>query len=187
VRTLVPLLATALLCACASSEGSSPAPSRVETLKTGVKQGGEKVATATVRGAVVVGDSVGTAYRGVTSGFEEPEGASAYGPYPRDYVNTIRKHMMRFQGVKDTASFQFGKPVRAYLNKGLLRGGDIDWQGWVVDVTIETKTVFGQPDVDECVVRMKDGDVVEVLEKAYAGALRRVSEETPPAPAAPRR
>jgi hypothetical protein len=151
-----------------------------------MKESGQKVASATVRGAEVVGDSVGTAYRGVTEGFEDPENAAAYGPYPRDYVNVIRKHMVRFEGTKKTASFQFGKPVKSYLNKGLLRGGDVEWQGWVVDVAIP-KIVFGKPRVDEYVVRMKDGEVVEVIDKAYAGALRRVSADTPPVPAAPRR
>ena len=32
---------------------------------------------------------------------------------------------------------------------------------------------------------MKDGEVVEALEKAYAGAIRRVSDDGPPVPAAP--
>jgi hypothetical protein len=131
-----------------------------------------------------VSDSVGVAYRGVKTGFAEPK-SDGYGPFPRDYVSSVRKHMLRFGGVKETASFQFGKPVRAYLNKGLLRGGDIEWQGWVVDLSIETKTALGQPEVDEYVVRMKDGEIVEVIEKPYASALRRVSGD-PSVPAAPR-
>jgi hypothetical protein len=184
VRTLALFIATALLCSCSTSPDTA---SKVDALKTGVKEGSQRAASATVRGAEAVGESVGTAYRGVTNGFETPEDQAAYGPFPRDYVTTIRKHMMRFEGVKESASLKFGKPARSYLNKGLLRGGDIDWQGWVVDLTIEAKTVFGQPDIDEYVVRMKDGEVVEVLEKEHAGALRRVSEDAPPVPAAPRR
>ena len=182
MRTLALLAAVSVICSC-STDGTGD---RVETLKTGVKEGGQKVATATARGAVAVGDSVGTAYRGVTNGFEEPADQAAYGPYPRDYVNAIRKHMTRFEGVKESASFQFGKPVRSYLNKGLLRGGEIEWQGWLVDVSIP-KTRFGQPAVDEYVVRMKDDDVIEVLKKEYAGAFRRISDEPPAPPAAPRR
>jgi hypothetical protein len=88
--------------------------------------------------------------------------------------------------VKQPASFQFGKPVRAYQNKGLLRGGAVDWQGWVVDLVIETKTPFGQPDTREYVVRMNEDDVVEVVDKAYAGAIRRVSAAGS-VPAAPQR
>jgi len=100
-------------------------------------------------------------------------------------VRTIRKHMHRFERVPETASFRFGKPERSYLNKGLLRGGDVEWQGWIVEVAIETTTAFGQPHTDEYVVRMNDGDVVEVLEAEYAGALRRVRQDPPSAPAAP--
>jgi hypothetical protein len=181
VRTLALLITASLACSCSTVSDTAP---DVETLTTGVKQGGQKVATATVRSAEAVGESVGTAYRGVTNGFENPANEAAYGPYPRDYVNAIRKHMVRFEGIKENASFQFGKPVRSYQNKGLLRGGDIDWQGWVVDVAIP-RIRSGKPHLDEYVVRMKDGDVVEVIDKAYAGALRRVSDDPPPAPAAP--
>ena len=186
VRTLALLIAITLLCSCSTTPES---PSRLEAVKTGVKHGRQRAATATVRGAEAVGESMGTAYRGVTNGFEMPEGQSAYGPYPQDYVSAIRKHMIRFEGVSESASLQFGKPVRSYLNKGLLRGGDVDWQGWVVDLTIETKTVFGQPDIDTYVVRMKDDEVVEVLPKEHAGALRRVGGDDvlAPAPAAQRR
>jgi hypothetical protein len=180
VRTLAPLLAACLLCSCSALEGGAPDP---EALKADVRQGTERVASATVRGAEAVGDSVGVAYRGVKTGYAEPR-SDSYGPFPRDYVSAIRKHMLRFGGVKETASFQFGKPVRAYLNKGLLRGGDIEWQGWVVDLSIEGKTALGQPEVDEYVVRVKDGEIVEVIEKAYASALGRVSsEDAQPAPA----
>ena len=150
MRTLALLIAAALLCSCTSQSTSSPkveatSPSEVEAVKTGVKKGGQKVASATVRGAEAVGESVGTAYRGVKKGFEKPQNGTAYGPYPGDYMNTIRKHMMRLEGVTRTASFQFGKPERSYQNKGLLRGGDIDWQGWVVDVTIERRPSRATP------------------------------------------
>lgn len=183
VRTLVLFITAALLCSCTSLEGST---ADTDTWTSEVKEGSAKVARATARGAEAVGDSMGTAYRGVTHGFEDPAD-KAYGPYPRDYVNTIRKHMMRFEDVPEKSGFRFGKPEKAYLNKGLFRGGDIEWQGWIVDVAIESTTAFGQPHTDEYVVRMNDGDVIEVLEKRVAGALRRVSQEKPPVPAAPRR
>jgi hypothetical protein len=179
VRILTLLPIAALLCSCRSV----PAPDTgaiAADLKQDVQQGGELVASASIRGAEAVGESVGTAYRGVQKGFDEPDN-NAYGRFPQDYVTTIRKHMIRYEGVKQPASFQFGKPVRAYLNKGLLRGGTVEWQGWVVDVAIETKTAFGQPNTHEYVVRMNEGDVVEVLDKAYAGAIRRVSAQTVPA------
>jgi hypothetical protein len=179
LRTILPVLAALLLCACTSLEGTT---ADEETWTAEVKQGAGKVAQATARGAVAVGDSLGTAYKGVTTGFEDPAN-SAFGPYPKEYVRTIRKHMLRFEDVPETASFRFGKPERSYLNKGLLRGGEIEWQGWIVDVAIETTNAFGQPRTQEYVVRMNDGDVVEVLEARYAGALRRVSQEPATSPA----
>jgi len=180
VRTLVVAAAALFACACTSLEGTTP---DLDTWTHEVAEGGRKAASATARGAEAVGDTVGTGYRGVTNGFEDPADEEAYGPFPHDYVAVIRKHMRRFEGVGPGASFKFGKPVRSYSNKGLLRGGDIEWQGWIVDVSIETTAAFGQPHSEEYVVRMNDGDVVEVLEAKYAGALRRV--EPKPAPAAP--
>jgi hypothetical protein len=180
LRTILPLVAALLLCACTSLHG--PAPD-METLRSEVKQGALTVASVTARGAVAVEDSFGTAYEGVKTGYEDPK-YGAFGPYPEDYVRIIRKHMQRFEGVPETASFRFGNPERAYLNKGLLRGGKVEWQGWVVDVAIMTKTAFGQPHTEEYVVRMDDGDVVEVLEARYASALRRVKQDPPSTPAA---
>jgi hypothetical protein len=150
-------------------------------------EGTRKVAAGTARGARAVGRSIGTAYRGVSQGFQDPADAAAYGPYPDDYVSVIRKHMLRFEGVDERASFEFGQPVRSYLNKGLLRGGEVEWQGWIVDVSIRTTSAFGQPQTEAFVVRLSHGDVVEVLEAAYAGALRRVTDAAPPAAASPDR
>jgi hypothetical protein len=176
-------LACATLAACTSLEGTT---ADTDTWTSEVKEGAEKVGSATARGAKAVGHSIGTAYRGVSNGFEDPKN-KAYGSFPKNYVAVIRKHMMRFNGIDETSSFEFGQPVRSYLNKGLLRGGDIEWQGWVVDVAIKTSTAFGQTHVDEYVVRMNDGDVVEVLPAAYAGALKRVpAGSSPAAPAPPR-
>jgi hypothetical protein len=180
LRTIVPQVAALLLCACTSLEGTT---AEEGTFTSDVRKGARTVASATARGAEAVGDSLGTAYEGVTNGFQDPE-YGAFGPYPKDYVLTIRKHMQRFEAVPATASFRFGRPERGYLNKGLLRGGKVEWQGWVVDIAIETKTAFGQPHTGEYVVRMNDGEVVEVLEAEYASALRRVEEDPPPAAAA---
>ena len=183
MRALLLLIASAALCSCVSR------PDR-GTWRTEIAENTQKVASATVRGAEataeVVGDSMDTAYRGVKQGYAPPD-PGAYGPRPRDYVNEVRKYMLRFEGVESTASFQFGQPVRAYLNKGLMRGGDVEWQGWLVDVETQSKTALGQPDVARYVVRMKDGEIVEVIDREYASVFRRVPEDPPPAPAAPRR
>jgi len=170
-------LSGSALCACTSLEGTT---ADTDTWTSEVKEGAEKVGSATARGAKAVGHSIGTAYRGVSNGFEDPN-SKAYGPFPKNYVAVIRKHMMRFNGIEESASFEFGQPVRSYLNKGLLRGGDVEWQGWVVDVAVKTSSAFGQTHVDEYVVRMNDGDVVEVMPAAYAGALKRVPAQPGPA------
>ena len=179
VRTLACTAALLCLCACTSLEGTT---ADTETWTSEVKAGTQKVAAATARGAKAVGSSIGTAYRGVSNGFEDPA-AKAYGPFPRNYVAVIRKHMIRFEGIDPSSGFEFGQPVRAYLNKGLFRGGDIEWQGWIVDVSIKTVTAFGQPHVDEYVVRMSNGEVEEVLEARYAGAMKRFTSEHDSVPA----
>jgi hypothetical protein len=179
VRTLVCIAALLLFCACTSLEGPT---ADTDTWTSEVKQGTEKVASATARGAKAVGSSIGTAYRGVSNGFEDPA-SKAYGPFPKNYVAVIRKHMIRFEEVDPSSGFEFGQPARAYLNKGLLRGGDIEWQGWIVDVSVKTITAFGQTHVDEYVVRMAEGEVVEVMEARYAGALKRVTTEHKQVPA----
>src|SRR5512144_242559 len=115
-------LACAALGACTSLEGPT---ADTDTWTSEVKEGTQKVASATARGAKAVGHSIGTAYRGVSNGFEDPR-SKAYGPFPKNYVAVIRKHMMRFNSIDENASFEFGQPVRSYLNKGLLRGGDIE-------------------------------------------------------------
>ena len=113
------------------------------------------MATATVRSAEAVGESVGTAFRGVTNGFEDTfRDRDRLPDAPRDYVNAIHNTWCASRASRRRPSFQFGKPVRSYQNKGLLRGGDIDWQGWVVDVAIP-RIRSGKPHVDEYVVRTR--------------------------------
>ncbi len=182
-HTLALFIAAFLIGACTSLEGTG---ARVETLTTDVRDGTGRVAAVTARSAEAIGDSVGTAYRGVKQGYEEPE-SQAYGPAPRNYASAIRKHMLQFERVSRTASFSFGQPVKGYLNEGLLRGGEVEWQGWLVDLQIASRTRLGQPEVDEYVVSMKDGEIVEVIEKDHAGAFQRVSPDRPPVLASPQR
>ena len=145
------------------------------------------MASATVRGAEAVGESVDTAYQGVKNGFEDPEN-EAYGPYPRDYASTIRKHMRRFEGVKETASFQFAQAREGLSEQGPAAGRRDRLAGLGGGPRDRNEDRhFGQPDVDDYAVRMKDGDVVEVIEKSYAGAFRRISDQPASVPAAPQR
>jgi hypothetical protein len=161
--------------ACSSIDGPS---SDVDTWKDDWKDRAVAVKDGAARGAEAVGESLGTAYQGVREGFEEPA-AGAYGPYPKGYPEAIRRHMLRFEGVPEDASFEFGQPEKGYMNDGILAGGKIEWQGWLVDVEVETETFAGQKRKKAYVVRMSDGEVVEVQDAAYAGVLRRAGPAAP--------
>lgn len=163
--------------ACTSIDGPTE---DVKTWKSSWKHRAVAVKDGAARGAEAVGDSLGTAYRGVREGFEDPE-EGRYGPYPKGFAGVIRRHMLRFEGIPEDASFRFGKPEKGYMNRGILAGGEIEWQGWLVDVEVETTTFAGQKRVKPYVVRMTDGEVEEVEDGAYAGAIQRLADDTPPA------
>ena len=184
LRSLLLVLAW-LGTACGSTRGpsadASPWQDRAAVVKNGAERGaevvGESLGTA-YRGAEAVGESLGTAYRGARDGFEEPS-ADSYGPYPKDYAKVIRQHMLRFEGVPGDASFHFDRPEKGYLNDGILTGGRVEWQGWVVDMKIETKTFAGQRRTKAYLVRMSNGEVVDVQDAAYATTLRRAAPAAP--------
>lgn len=114
-------------------------------------------------GASAMGRGMGTAYQGVRHGFAEPESDADFGPYPKDYAVLVKKHFMRVLRYSDDASFRFGRPQKGYLSKGLLRGGGIAWQGWLVDVDVETRqSLTGHRKTRPYVVRLRDGEVVDV-------------------------
>ena len=153
----------------------------VDTWKSNWKGRAVAVKDGAAAGAEVVGESIGTAYTGIREGFEDPA-ANGFGKPPVRYAERIRKHMIRFEGVPEKASFKFGKPEKAYMNAGILAGGQIEWQGWVVDVEVETTTFAGQKRSKAYVVRMTDGEVEEVCDAKYAaGAVRRLEPRPPPA------
>lgn len=171
------LLACALLVGCSSIEGPT---SDVDQWKQTWKERAGAVAEGAGRGAEVVGESLGTAYRGVRSGFQEPD-PNDFGPYPDDYAAAVKRHMLRFEGVNENASFRFGRPVKGYSNDGILAGGEVDWQGYIVELEVETERFGGQKRTKAYVVRIRDGEVVEVLDATYAGALKRFDASMPAA------
>jgi hypothetical protein len=171
------LLACALLVGCTSIEGPT---SDVNQWKQTWKGRAGAVAEGAGRGAEVVGESLGTAYRGVRSGFQEPN-PNGFGPYPDDYAAAVKRHMLRFEGVDEDASFRFGRPLKGYSNDGILAGGEVDWQGYIVDLEVETERFGGQKRTKAYVVRIRAGEVVEVLDATYAGALKRFDASMPAA------
>ncbi len=143
-----------------------------EAWATSVKSGAVGAAHATARGAAAAGAALGTAYQGVRGGFAEPD-PKGYGRHPEGFAAAIRKHMVRFEGVPEQASFRFGRPEKGYLNEGLLAGGAVAWQGWLVEFEVVRAARFeSQTKPERYVVRMRDGDVIEVLRAEYAEGLR---------------
>ena len=132
-----------------------------------------KIGDRAARGAAAVGSTLGAAYEGVTDGFDQPED-DAFGRYPSHYAEEIRKHFERFLDMPTRANYELGKPVKGYINKGILLGGGVAWQGWLVDVEVVTSSrLTGLSRARTYVVRMRDGDVVDVHDEKSIGVLRR--------------
>lgn len=173
----LPLLAAL---GCTSIDGPTE---DVDTWKSSWKGRAVAVKDGAAAGAEVVGESIGTAYTGIRDGFEDPAD-DGWGRPPSRYPERIRKHMIRFEGVSEKANFKFGAPERGYMNAGILAGGAIEWQGWLVDVEVVTTTFAGQQRSKGYVVRMTEGEVEEVHDAKYVSAIRRVEPSTQPAAAA---
>ncbi len=43
----------------------------------------------------------------------------------------------------ESARYRFGEPQRAYVNNGLLRGGNVVWQGYVIYFFVNAKNSYG--------------------------------------------
>jgi len=132
---------------------------RAERAADAVGRGMVTGAKAVGSGASAVGRGLATAYRGVRDGFEEVDKRGDFGPYPENYPALVRHHLVRFEGFGEDTSFRFERPEPGYLNAGLLRGGKVEWQGWLVDVEMPGKP--GQPPKQRY-VRIRDGMVVDV-------------------------
>lgn len=154
----LPLLACLLLPACASSpEAEKPDVGR------GVIEGSKAVGRAVKDGATAFGHGMGTAYSGVRHGFQEPSDEATFGPYPKNYVDTVKKYFFRVLRYPEDTRFVLGRPQKGYMNKGLFRGGGVAWQGWLIDVEVETvQSLTGHRAGHEYVVRMRDNEIIEV-------------------------
>ena len=159
--------------ACASSpEGVAEKPD----LGRGVIEGSKAVGRAVANGAVAFREGMGTAYRGVRHGFQEPSDDAAFGPHPRGYVDLVKKHFFRVLRYPDDTRFRFARPQKGYMNKGLFRGGGVAWQGWLVDVDVETVQSLTKHRAGRSyVVRIRDGEIIEVHQDSTL--LRRLEQE----------
>jgi hypothetical protein len=179
-HTFSVILATLSLVGCSSLSGP---PQETDQWKREWKGRAARWAGGASRGASAVGSSLGTAVKGVRTGFEDPD-AGAFGPYPRDYMDQIRSHLLRFEGVPPDASMRFGRPEKGYISQGILRGGEVVWQGYLVDVEIEHRSkIASQSRTRAYVVRLHDGEVIEVHNARQTAALRRLPSSAPAKPA----
>jgi hypothetical protein len=144
----------------------------------GVIEGSKAVGRAVKHGATAFGRGMGTAYQGIRHGFQEPSQDAAYGPYPKGYVVAVKKYFHRVLRYPEDTRFVLGRPQKGYMNRGLFRGGGVAWQGWLIDVQVETvQNLTGHRADHAYVVRMRNNEIIEV--HSDSTLLRRV--EQPPA------
>ena len=175
-HTFSVIVAAVALAACSSLSGP---PQETDQWKAEWKGRASRWADGASRGASAVGSSLGTAVRGVRTGFEDPD-EDGFGPYPRNYAQTIKSHLVRFEGIAPDASIRFGRPEKGYITQGILRGGGVVWQGYLVDVEIEhVSKIESQSRTRTYVVRLRDGEVIEVHSAQHTAALRRLSASVP--------
>jgi len=67
-----------------------------------------------------------------------------YGYPPLNYRATIKNYFANKIKRANSASYTFSTPQRAYKRRGLAYGGDINWRGWIVDVSIVTPSRSGR-------------------------------------------
>ena len=157
----LPFLACLLFAACASTPEEEVADK--PDLGRGVIEGSKAVGIAMKDGAVAFGRGMSTAYRGVRHGFQAPADEAAYGPFPKHYVDNVKKHFFRVLRYPDDTRFVLGRPLRGFMNQGLLRGGGVAWQGWLVDVEVETvQSLTKHRAGRRYVVRLRDDEIIEV-------------------------
>ena len=69
---------------------------------------------------------------------------SAYGYPPKEYRKKIKNYFFNKLNRKNISNYVFSKPQRAFKRKGLAYGGAISWKGWLVDVTVTTRSRTGR-------------------------------------------
>ena len=75
--------------------------------------------------------------------FQVPKDGSDFGSYPTKYQDLVREYMSNRLKDPDSAKYRFSTPVKAYRNTGSLYGGDVIWQGYLVDFSVNAKNSYG--------------------------------------------
>lgn len=81
--------------------------------------------------------------QGCASMFKQPPLEADFGTPPVHYEETIKAHFDNVLIDPESARYQFSTPIKAYGNKGLVWGGGVSWQGWLVDVYVNAKNRYG--------------------------------------------
>ncbi|MCG8588326.1 MAG: hypothetical protein MJE66_03470 [Proteobacteria bacterium] len=148
---------------CASSGGTEAAPaqqadaspSRTRRVLRAMKDGITSVPVPSVR-------------------YEEPT-STDYGRYPRNYAKLVKRHLIRFMSFPEDAEYRFEKPQKGYMSKGLIQGGGVAWQGYLVDIEIVKHMWLDQTESKRLVARVRDGEIVDVHSDPEDPLLHRLS------------
>ena len=66
-----------------------------------------------------------------------------YGEYPSGYENDAKQQIANVLKDPDSARFQFGAPVKAYGNNGLIYGGGVAFIGYILPIEVNARNSFG--------------------------------------------
>jgi len=91
-------------------------------------------------------------------GCAKPSVVADYGTYPSDYEELAKERITDKLIDPESARFRFGEPVKAYVNNGLIYGGNVVFTGYVVPVMVNAKNrMGGYTGFDEwyCLVKYK--------------------------------
>ncbi len=79
------------------------------------------------------------------SAFETPGPTYWYGAPPKAvyYEDYIKEYFATILKDPESARYRFGTPRKAYVNNGLIHGGNLGWVGYAMMVGINAKNSYG--------------------------------------------
>jgi len=102
--------------------------------------------------------------------YQTPRDDARFGSEPTNYSKQVQQYILANFHYPSDARFKIGKPRRAYMNKGIFLGGDIEWLGYILDVRVQS--VHGHfRRSNHYVVRIRNDEIVEVHEAANTPVL----------------
>ena len=102
---------------------------------------------------------------------------SDYGRPPQAYRIKVKNYFANKLKRGLTAEFKISSPKRAFKRKGLAYGGEIDWRGWMVDVSVATHSRTGRLQKPKpYMILFSDSEIVEDILGSEHKLLTRVGE-----------